>query len=168
MTPEQVAVTAAELIAGKKQGPSPLACKYAPYLLDRMEKGQAVDAEKLAKIKTDCSAFIEAAHAEAIARLRDELLNDPFARGYAGKSPEAIQDLLTTEEVIYATQNLPLREEELVNIAAAKIRGEVYVAVRETTQVIVARRPPRIGVIWSGIPYTRNLPSVDNIVEAQS
>lgn len=166
MTPTQAAALVDELIAEKNLGPSPLAVKYAGYLADHLDFKQELSAADLAQMKKDCAAFVDVAHAEAISRLKEELANDPAEVGYAGETPEELQKLLTVEQPIYAESTQPLSEEELVNVAAAKIRGEVYEPVRVKTQVLVAVKPPRLGTIWTGIPYARNLPSLDNIKEA--
>lgn len=166
MTPGQVTALVAELIADKNAGLSPLAVKYEPYLADKIGNGQSVDDATLAQIKKDCAAFVDTAHVEAISRLREELANDPTKNGYKGKTADGIQALLMAERAVYADESAALTEEELINVAAAKIRGEQYEPVRGKTQRLVTTIPPRIGTIWSGIPYARNLPSLDNITEA--
>ena len=144
MTPSQVSAVRDSMVSDQNAGPSPLACKFDPYLRDHMT-GSEVDEKELSRIKENAKAFIEAAHAEAIKRLREELRNDPDGRGYTGKTDEELQVLLTTEKVVYENE----KSED----------GRVY-------QREVLRSPPRLGTIWTGIPYTRNKPSLDNIAEA--
>lgn len=165
MDSKQAAALVDALIEQVDLGPSPLAVKFAPYLQDKTTGLTSPD-EQLAVIKQNALDFVMKAHGVAIDRLREELKNDPTEVGYAGKNVEEIQTLLCTERPVFVEQTLALTEEELVNVAAAKIRGEAYEPHRETVEVQVAVQPHRIGVIWSGIPYARNLPSLDNINEA--
>lgn len=166
MTYDQVNEIRDVLIAEIGKGPSPLAVKFEPYLLDHMDLGQKVNDNDVAQIKADCAAFVMAAHTEAISRLREELKNDPTGVGYAGKKSEEIQDLLMTEFKVYADQIQPPTQQQQIMQAVAFFLDKPYTPDVVTMQVIVAVRPPRIGTIWAGIPYCRNLPSLDNIAEA--
>lgn len=166
MTLYQVTVVRDALIADVGKGPSPLAVKFEPYLLDHMDLKQQVNDNDMAQIKADCAAFVMAAHTEAISRLREELKNDPTKVGYAGQRPEVIQDLLMTEFKIYADQVQPPTQEQQIMQAVAFFLDKPYALEPVVTQVVIAVRPPRIGTIWAGIPYCRNLPSLDNIAES--
>lgn len=166
MTDDQLAAVRDALIAEVDKGPSPLACKFESYLRDQIGSGQKADDVDIARIKAECETFVTAAHNEAISRLREELANDPTNLGYAGQKPEAIQSLLMQQTSVYVEQDAPLTESEIVAVGVALANGLPYKPAPLKVQVLVTVRPPRIGTIWSGIPYTRNLPSLDNIAEA--
>lgn len=166
MTKDQIQQATDELIAKLNIGPSPLAVKFAGYLQDHADLGQSVNENDFAQIKADALAFVQAAHTEAIARLREELANDPTNVGYAGKKAEELQSLLTTEVPVYVMQDAGLSEAESVATGVALANNLPYKATPAKVQVLVAVRPPRLGTIWAGIPYARNLPSLDNIAEA--
>lgn len=166
MTEEQLIQIRDGLIADLNLGLSPLAVKFEPYLRDKMNMGKQEDAATMDAIKAACKAFVMAAHTEAISRLREELANDPTDVGYVGKSPEELQALLTKEVSVYADQDVGLTEAESVATGVALANNLPYKATPAKVQIVVAVRPPRLGTIWAGIPYARNLPSLDNIAEA--
>lgn len=144
------------------------AIKYQPALQDiQMGIGPlaAMKNEALVDVQAAVKSFADSADAAAMLALRLELANDPEKRGYKGKKPEEIQVLLTTERRIFADVNIPGRHSNN-DYLAAKVRAEPFVEVTETQQVLVAVQPPPVGRIWQGIPYCRNIPSLDNIIEA--
>lgn len=112
------------------------AIKYAPILQDRAGAlgGKEQSAEELQELQDSLFAAAKVLHDNCIANLRIELAQEQ----YAGKKPEEIQKLLTTETVVDPGGGIPA----------------------------YTQRSP-LSRIWGGIPYTRNIPTLENIAEAQ-
>lgn len=144
------------------------AIKYQPMLED-VQRGQGPLAmhkdSEADDIQAAVAAFADAAHKTAIERLRYELANDPDEAGYKGKAVEEIQALLMEQIPVYADVPAGNPHAE-ADYLAAKIRGEPLEQKPQMQQVLVTVKPPPISRVWQGIPYCRNLPSIDNIKEA--
>jgi hypothetical protein len=121
-------------------------------------------------------------------------VSDPDGRGYAGKELEEIQQLLTSELHVYGDREIPEPPDpndpfvdlpSWFPLMSALSRGVPLAAVQAeiATQraayeeskpkveprferVVLETKPARVFAIWDGIPYCRNVPSLDNIAEA--
>ncbi len=167
MNDAQLSIARDQLIALVDKGPSPLAVKFQPALQDRLN-GKESTPEEMVVLKQQVMALALAAHDVAIAALRSELAKDPEAVGYAGKTPQEIQTLLTTERPVYVDVPVaPTFEEKVALVVAAMVPGTKAPAIEEkTVSTLLMVKAPPITIIWRGIPYCRNLPSIDNILEA--
>lgn len=167
MNDAQLAVARDELIALVDEGPSPLAVKFQPALQDRVN-GKESSAAELDKIKTEVLTIILASHEIAISALRRELADDPDSVGYAGQPPEVIQGLLTEERPVFVDVPVAHGFEDKVAAIVSSMVPDAKAPVSEPVmvkQLVMVKAPP-VSVIWRGIPYCRNLPSIDNINEA--
>lgn len=193
MTEAQFIALRDKMIAAQKAGPSPLAVKFDPMLRDRAKIDDRLPADQaeLDRLEAECMDLAAKLHAEAIAKLKDELAAD-LARvdnppagerprvGYAGKTPEEVQKLLSASVEVTEAREIQapnvLQDRDLHLAALMRgvdldtIRAE-YARIKPASTVVVEVVPEKcfpapIAKAWDGIGYCRNIPSLDNIAEA--
>jgi hypothetical protein len=87
---------------------------------DRMI-GKPIDAAALSSVKTQIIADAKRYHDTAVARLRDELTNDPEDIGYAGKTAEEIQFLLTHKKEFVGDAEGPTPMQKIIDQVLAEL-----------------------------------------------
>lgn len=117
MKDDQLAAIRDELIA-ELATPKSSAAKFEGALLDWRERnvrrvdGRFPDADQVTaeRAKSDARTLVNAAHARAVANMRQEFQRPE----YAGKTPEELQAVFTVEQPIYADFEIPTAMADLV------------------------------------------------------